>query len=101
MCGIAGVLDAQATPEKRAALVAQMLRHQSHRGPDDSGVWSGDTATLGICRLAILDLSAQGNPIVSYDKNLDMTSELLAKVKAQPAPKLPEPAAPKKPPPGH
>ncbi len=65
MCGIAGVLDAQATPEERAALVAEMVRRQNHRGPDDSGVWSGHTATLGICRLAILDLSASGHQAIS------------------------------------
>jgi len=67
MCGIAGVLDAQATPEERTALVATMLRRQSHRGPDDSGVWSGHTVALGICRLAILDLSAAGHQPMSED----------------------------------
>jgi len=53
--------------EERAALVATMLRRQSHRGPDDSGIWSGRTATLGICRLAILDLSAAGHQPMSEE----------------------------------
>lgn len=67
MCGIAGVLDMQATHEERSALVARMLRRQSHRGPDDSGIWTGEAAALGICRLAILDLSAAGHQPMSDD----------------------------------
>ena len=57
MCGICGIVGADAPPE----LVAAMTRRLHHRGPDDSGGWSGPGARLGHTRLAILDLSPAGH----------------------------------------
>jgi Skp family chaperone for outer membrane proteins len=37
----------------------------------------------------IIDIGQNPNPIVAYDKNLDITTRVLARVKAQPVPKLP------------
>lgn len=63
MCGIAGYLTTYAESE------ADLRRHAthmceaiSHRGPDSHGVWSNpeDRVVLGHRRLAIVDLSPQG-----------------------------------------
>jgi hypothetical protein len=35
-----------------------MVRAPHHRGPDDRGVWVSDSASLGMARLAVLDLTA-------------------------------------------
>ena len=52
-CGFTG-------PRDDAALHA-MVRALHHRGPDDSGAWVSDSASLGMARLAVLDLSAAGH----------------------------------------
>jgi asparagine synthase (glutamine-hydrolysing) len=61
MCGIAGLVNWG----DRQHLVA-MTKVQSHRGPDDSGVWDhrlpdGRYLGLGSRRLAIIDVSAAGH----------------------------------------
>jgi len=62
MCGIAGLLASVAV-DNGAAYVGTMLAALVHRGPDDTGIWSGDSegVVLGHRRLAILDLSAAGH----------------------------------------
>jgi asparagine synthase (glutamine-hydrolysing) len=71
MCGIAGFLDRDPEPlEKREHLVAQMIGAIRHRGPDGQGYWcqASSPFTAGHCRLAIIDLSADGRqPMVSHD----------------------------------
>jgi asparagine synthase (glutamine-hydrolysing) len=45
-----------------------MVRRLAHRGPDDEGVWTEESAGLALAhrRLAILDLSAAGHqPMIS------------------------------------
>jgi asparagine synthase (glutamine-hydrolysing) len=62
MCGILGILPADKEGHFRKALDTL-----SHRGPDDSGVWSsGRDITLGHRRLSILDLSPDGRQPMSY-----------------------------------
>ena len=65
MCGIVGFVDASAhrTPEELNAIVQPMMRRLTHRGPDDEGaVVDGEAGlALGFRRLAIQDLSANGN----------------------------------------
>ena len=61
MCGISGLVNCG----NREAL-ARMTNVQTHRGPDDSGLWErhfpdGGYIGLGSRRLAILDLSAFGH----------------------------------------
>jgi len=63
MCGIAGalgVLDASVIEAVRRSDA-----RQAHRGPDAAGFWTSDTAGPGVVlahrRLAILDLSPDGN----------------------------------------
>jgi asparagine synthase (glutamine-hydrolysing) len=63
MCGIAGrVADANSPDQVRAMLAAQR-----HRGPDDSGIWSGREWTIGMVRLAIIDVAHGKQPMISQD----------------------------------
>ncbi|HOT06001.1 MAG TPA: asparagine synthase (glutamine-hydrolyzing) [Methanotrichaceae archaeon] len=55
-------------------LVQSMNGVLRHRGPDDEGTFCDGRATLGHCRLSIIDLSAQGHqPMSNEDKNLWIT----------------------------
>lgn len=72
MCGLAGILQAQARLQETelVALAGAMGDALAHRGPDDRGVWA-DAATgvaLAHRRLSILDLSPLGHqPMASGD----------------------------------
>ncbi len=70
MCGIAGILGVTADSD-RAAVVSDMCSVQTHRGPDDDGVWHDEDShcTLGHRRLAIVDLTPTGHqPMISTDE---------------------------------
>ncbi len=61
MCGISGLVNCG-----DSKTLVRMTNVQTHRGPDDSGVWErrfadGAYVGLGSRRLAILDLSADGH----------------------------------------
>jgi outer membrane protein len=43
---------------------------------------------------AIFDVGSQGNPIVAIDKNLEITSKVLVKLRAMPVPQISAPKAP-------
>ena len=58
MCGINGIFG-----ERNIALVERMNECLSNRGPDDHGVYSSSGGTLGMTRLAIIDLSTGHQPI--------------------------------------
>lgn len=67
MCGIAGVLVAEAgRVDVRPALVA-MQRALRHRGPDDAGTWQSASglAAFAHTRLAVIDLTAAGRQPMS------------------------------------
>jgi asparagine synthase (glutamine-hydrolysing) len=65
MCGICGVWG-----EGRADVHA-MIGAMHHRGPDDSGVLEDRNVTLGMTRLAIIDVSHAGHqPMVSPDNQI-------------------------------
>src|SRR4051794_25174856 len=65
MCGICGVWG-EARGEVRA-----MIGAMPHRGPDDSGVLEDKNVTLGMTRLAIIDVSHAGHqPMVSPDDQI-------------------------------
>lgn len=62
MCGIVGI----ATWQPGRSLKSQLVRMSdpiTHRGPDDTGVWTDDEAGIGLGqrRLSIIDLSPQGH----------------------------------------
>lgn len=66
MCGIAGLLDADARglPD----VVETMTETLRHRGPDDDGLWTDPQVGIGLGsrRLAVVDLTAEGHqPMVS------------------------------------
>lgn len=71
MCGIAGVsyFDGRAVPRE---LLAEMAARLSHRGPDDSGIWSEGSVGLAHTRLSIIDLSASRQPMASTDGNVHL-----------------------------
>jgi asparagine synthase (glutamine-hydrolysing) len=68
MCGIFCLLDVPpgAGPAARE-LALKQVRLVRHRGPDWSGVWSGDRAVLAHERLAIVDLLHGAQPLRSID----------------------------------
>jgi len=53
MCGIAGVMERTGGPPS-ARGVATAIDRIRHRGPDETGFWSDDRVSLGMCRLAII-----------------------------------------------
>jgi asparagine synthase (glutamine-hydrolysing) len=74
MCGISGVVNCG-----DHETLARMTHVQTHRGPDDSGLWEkrfpdGTYIGLGSRRLAILDLSADGHmPMCNEDGTVWIT----------------------------
>jgi asparagine synthase (glutamine-hydrolysing) len=70
MCGLTGYWKASGHSTQEAqAIVGEMARQISHRGPDDQGVWTDADAGLALAhrRLSILDLSPQGHqPMLSH-----------------------------------
>jgi len=70
MCGIVAMLSHVNRPDRRQVIQA-MSDAISHRGPDSSGFFERDNVSFGFRRLAILDLSANGDqPMSSPDGNL-------------------------------
>src|ERR1043165_7593914 len=67
MCGIAGIVSPQLDPAAREAAAGRMVERQPPRGPDDRGFCSHGPATLGMCRLAIIDPANGHQPMVSPD----------------------------------
>ncbi|MGD8810336.1 MAG: asparagine synthase (glutamine-hydrolyzing) [Gammaproteobacteria bacterium] len=65
MSGIVGFVDAppRRSEEELATVVRRMARRLAHRGPDDQGALADGPAglALGFRRLAVQDLSANGN----------------------------------------
>jgi len=45
----------------------RMVRRQAHRGPDSQGIYSDNDVTLGMCRLAIIDLPNGQQPMSTPD----------------------------------
>jgi len=74
MCGISGLVN-----WGNSETLARMTHVQTHRGPDDSGLWErrfpdGGYMALGSRRLAILDLSADGHmPMSNEDGSVWIT----------------------------
>ena len=73
MCGICGIID----PSGVAVLkedVVRMVRAMIHRGPDGNDAYVARGAGLGHCRLAILDLTLDGNQPMSTEDGLFVIS---------------------------
>ncbi|MGO4881129.1 MAG: asparagine synthase (glutamine-hydrolyzing) [Bryobacteraceae bacterium] len=68
MCGIAGLFrtTADISPAERCA-VERMTAAETHRGPDDSGLFQDARVVLGHRRLSIIDLSPTGHQPMSNE----------------------------------
>ena len=68
MCGIAGIFrtGGDTTPADRAA-VERMAAAETHRGPDDAGMFQDARIVLGHRRLSIIDLSPTGHQPMSNE----------------------------------
>lgn len=62
MCGVAGIVDYKGKTNNRS-VIESMLRSISYRGPDESGIWLSQCASIGNVRLSILDLSTGQQPL--------------------------------------
>lgn len=67
MCGIAGVVGLGSNGDQGQAIVDGMIARIRHRGPDGGGVISHPDATLGMARLAIVDVSNGHQPMSNED----------------------------------
>ena len=67
MCGIAGFVDPNTSPEARNEAVLRMCSAMIHRGPDDSGIALCGPATIGMRRLAIFDPMNGHQPMATPD----------------------------------
>jgi len=70
MCGIVGAFDIKKSTEPFRNQVLRMAKTLRHRGPDWSGIYSGDKAILAHERLAIVDPLSGGQPLFSADGKL-------------------------------
>jgi asparagine synthase (glutamine-hydrolysing) len=65
MCGIAGFSG----PGNRNVLEL-MTESLRHRGPDSAGYWEGNGISLGMRRLAIIDLATGEQPVFNEDRSI-------------------------------
>ena len=70
MCGIVGLAGLQASPEKAQTLVTRMAEKIRHRGPDGGGVAFHGDVTLGMTRLAIVDVVHGQQPMTNDDGSI-------------------------------
>ena len=71
MCGIAGLVDfsGQALPENRDRM-ERMVQTLVHRGPDSAGMGVCAGVSMGMRRLAIIDLAGGDQPIYNEDRSI-------------------------------
>ncbi|GAA4415860.1 asparagine synthase (glutamine-hydrolyzing) [Actinokineospora soli] len=65
MCGLIGLIcpsDMDAAAARSA--VGAAMRCQRHRGPDESGTWTGGEAVFGFNRLSMIDIEHSHQPLV-------------------------------------
>jgi asparagine synthase (glutamine-hydrolysing) len=65
MCGIAGFTHWNRKPDPH--LIRRMTEAISHRGPDQSGIFSSSQVSLGAVRLRIQDLQEGDQPLICED----------------------------------
>jgi asparagine synthase (glutamine-hydrolysing) len=70
MCGIAGIVAADALHADERARVTLMRDVIAHRGPDDAGLFADEQAALGHRRLSIVDLAAGHQPLANEDESI-------------------------------
>lgn len=67
MCGVAGIVSLD-TPDP--ARVRRMCDALAHRGPDGAGFHDGPLASIGMRRLAIVDVAGGSQPVYSEDRSV-------------------------------
>jgi asparagine synthase (glutamine-hydrolysing) len=67
VCGICGVVYADAARPVERALLQRMADSLRHRGPDGEGFHAAPGIGLGFRRLSIIDLETGGQPIANED----------------------------------
>jgi asparagine synthase (glutamine-hydrolysing) len=70
MCGIVGIVGFDTTHDRARELVAAMAEKIHHRGPDGGGVVTHPDATLGMKRLAIVDVAHGHQPMANDDESI-------------------------------
>ncbi len=70
MCGIVGAFDIKKNTEPFRNQILKMSKTLRHRGPDWSGIYSGEKAILAHERLAIVDPLSGNQPLFSKDGKL-------------------------------
>lgn len=70
MCGIVGLVAYDAPAPRARALVAAMAERIAHRGPDGGGVAAHEDATIGMKRLAIVDVEHGHQPMANEDESI-------------------------------
>lgn len=74
MCGIVAILDiASGDVTKLRSQVLKMSDKLRHRGPDWSGIYTGEKAILAHERLSIVDPQSGGQPLKSKDGKIILT----------------------------
>jgi asparagine synthase (glutamine-hydrolysing) len=69
MCGIVGGVGASAPS---ALLLDAQLKSIEHRGPDDTGTYLNQGISLGMCRLAIVEIEAGKQPASDASKKINI-----------------------------
>ncbi|WP_345442595.1 asparagine synthase (glutamine-hydrolyzing) [Actinoallomurus vinaceus] len=67
MCGIAGIVS-MGHPD--SGLLRRMCKVLAHRGPDGAGFHDDEHATLGMRRLAIIDVAGGDQPVYNEDRTV-------------------------------
>jgi len=67
VCGITGIFDGSGRSRVDRGLLARMNDAQSHRGPDDSGLFVAPGIGLAHRRLSIIDLAGGHQPLFNED----------------------------------
>jgi asparagine synthase (glutamine-hydrolysing) len=70
MCGIAGIVCAQADRRPDPVVLTRMTDRLRHRGPDDAGAVVRGPAALGMRRLEIIDLATGHQPMAGEDQRV-------------------------------
>lgn len=69
MCGIVGGVGASAPS---ALLLDAQLKSIEHRGPDDTGTYLNQGISLGMCRLAIVEIAAGKQPASDASEKINI-----------------------------
>lgn len=68
MCSILGIFDIHTDPSELRALALKLSKRQRHRGPDWSGIHSGERAILAHERLAIVGVDTGAQPLYNPER---------------------------------